>query len=154
MGSPWEFLVFPTIPGISNNAYKQAKFMTRGIWYANVVYMYLKIVFPFSFSVFFSPFPFHFYFFSFLFPLCLFSSFLFFLLFSLSFLSFSFFFYFLSFFCLTYFTLSLPPSLSLSPSTVVCTPLYIGPVGWGCRIHPLYLCRGVRLPQRVSWIWH
>ena len=27
-----------------------------------------------------------------------------------------------------------------------------GPVGWGCRIHWLYLCRGVRPPpQRVSW---
>ena len=28
------------------------------------------------------------------------------------------------------------------------------PVGWGCRIHWLLLCRGVRPPQRVSWIWH
>ena len=25
------------------------------------------------------------------------------------------------------------------------------PVGWGCRIHRLLLCRGVRPPQRVSW---
>ena len=26
------------------------------------------------------------------------------------------------------------------------------PVGWGCRIHRLHLCRGVRPhPQRVSW---
>ena len=24
------------------------------------------------------------------------------------------------------------------------------PVGWGCRIHRLLLCRGVRPPQRVS----
>ena len=31
--------------------------------------------------------------------------------------------------------------------------LYItpGPVGWGCRIHRLHLCRGVRLSQWVSW---
>ena len=28
------------------------------------------------------------------------------------------------------------------------------PVGWGCRIHRLYLYRGVRLPRLVSWIWH
>ena len=29
------------------------------------------------------------------------------------------------------------------------------PVDWGCRIHRLLLCRGVRsLPQWVSWIWH
>ena len=28
-----------------------------------------------------------------------------------------------------------------------------GPVNWSCRIHRLYLCRGVRLHQRVSWIW-
>ena len=27
------------------------------------------------------------------------------------------------------------------------------PVSWGCRIHWLHLCRGVRPPQRVSWIW-
>ena len=27
------------------------------------------------------------------------------------------------------------------------------PVGWGCRIHWLLPCRGVRLPQRVFWIW-
>ena len=25
------------------------------------------------------------------------------------------------------------------------------PVGWGCRIHRLLLCRGVRPPLRVSW---
>ena len=25
---------------------------------------------------------------------------------------------------------------------------------WGCRIHQLLLCRGVRPPQRVSCIWH
>ena len=29
-----------------------------------------------------------------------------------------------------------------------------GPVGWGCRIHWLHLCRGVRLSQQVSWIWY
>ena len=29
------------------------------------------------------------------------------------------------------------------------------PVGWGCRIYRLLLCRGVRPPpQSVSWIWH
>ena len=28
------------------------------------------------------------------------------------------------------------------------------PVSWGCRIHWLLLCRGVRLFQWVSWIWH
>ena len=27
-------------------------------------------------------------------------------------------------------------------------------LGGGCRIHWLHLCRGVRLPKRVSWIWH
>ena len=31
----------------------------------------------------------------------------------------------------------------------------ICPIDWGCRIHRLHLCRGIRpLPQRVSWIWH
>ena len=25
---------------------------------------------------------------------------------------------------------------------------------WSCRIHQLHLCRGVKLPQQVSWIWH
>ena len=29
-----------------------------------------------------------------------------------------------------------------------------GPVGWGYRIHWLHLCRGVRLPQWVSCMWH
>ena len=32
--------------------------------------------------------------------------------------------------------------------------LYNCPVAWGCRIHRLCLCRGVRPPQWVSWIWH
>ena len=27
-------------------------------------------------------------------------------------------------------------------------------IGWGCRINRLLLCRGVKLPQAVSWIWH
>ena len=27
------------------------------------------------------------------------------------------------------------------------------PVGWGCRIHRLHLCRRVRLPHRMSRIW-
>ena len=30
-------------------------------------------------------------------------------------------------------------------------PIYICPVSWGCRIHWLHLCRGVRPPKRVSW---
>ena len=29
-----------------------------------------------------------------------------------------------------------------------------GPVDWGCRVYRLQLNRGIRLPQRVSWIWH
>ena len=33
-------------------------------------------------------------------------------------------------------------------------PKKSGPVGWSCRIHWLHFCRGVRLLQRVSWIWH
>ena len=29
------------------------------------------------------------------------------------------------------------------------------PVSWGCRIHQLHLCRGVKTPaQQASWIWH
>ena len=28
----------------------------------------------------------------------------------------------------------------------------ICPVGWGCRIHRLLLCRGGKTPPRVSWI--
>ena len=29
------------------------------------------------------------------------------------------------------------------------------PVGWGCRINWLHLCRGVNpSPPQVSWIWH
>ena len=37
----------------------------------------------------------------------------------------------------------------------VLTYLAINPVGWGCRIHWLHLCRGVRPPPTslVSWIW-
>ena len=33
-----------------------------------------------------------------------------------------------------------------TPKDVYC------PVGWGCKIHRLHLCRGVRLPQQVSMI--
>ena len=29
-----------------------------------------------------------------------------------------------------------------------------GSVSWGCRIHWLHFSRGVKLLQRVSWIWH
>ena len=60
--------------------------------------------------------------------------------------------------------------------TFIC--MFIHPINWGCRIHRLHLCRGVRLPQRVaqsaraaeytdyiceesktplqlvSWVWH
>ena len=28
------------------------------------------------------------------------------------------------------------------------------PVGWGCRMHGLHLCRGVRPSQQVFWILH
>ena len=28
------------------------------------------------------------------------------------------------------------------------------PVGWGCRMPRLFLCKGVRHPQRVSCIWY
>ena len=27
----------------------------------------------------------------------------------------------------------------------------LGPIGWGCRIHWLHLCRGIRLLHQVSW---
>ena len=39
-------------------------------------------------------------------------------------------------------------------STYLCShPLIVpNPVGWGCRIHRLYLHRGVRLLLSVSWI--
>ena len=46
-------------------------------------------------------------------------------------------------------------SVIVSPCVNVCTyPCTNCPVSWGCRIQRLLLCRGVRLPQRVSWIWH
>ena len=31
---------------------------------------------------------------------------------------------------------------------------FLSLVSWGCRIHRLHLCRGVRYHQRVSWIWY
>ena len=34
------------------------------------------------------------------------------------------------------------------------TEISAGPVDWGWEIHQLHLCRGVKLPQQVSWIWH
>ena len=34
---------------------------------------------------------------------------------------------------------------------IICTHLYCSPVSWGCRTHQLHLCRGVRIPQWVSW---
>ena len=30
-------------------------------------------------------------------------------------------------------------------------PTEDGTIGWGCRIYWLHLCRGVRLPQYMSW---
>ena len=30
--------------------------------------------------------------------------------------------------------------------------VFLATVGWGCRIHRLHLCRGVRLQQQVPWI--
>ena len=38
--------------------------------------------------------------------------------------------------------------------TVICICTYSSPASWGCRIHRLFLCRRVRLPQRESKIWH
>ena len=40
----------------------------------------------------------------------------------------------------------IPVSLNGITKKLIC------PVGWGCRIHRLLLCRGVRPLQRVSWI--
>ena len=37
---------------------------------------------------------------------------------------------------------------------VKCSQYKTCSVSWGCRIYQLHLCRGVRFPQRVSWIWH
>ena len=34
------------------------------------------------------------------------------------------------------------------------TQINLSPVGWGCRLHQLHLCREVRLPQWVPCIWH
>ena len=31
--------------------------------------------------------------------------------------------------------------------------LFNCPVGWGCRIHRIHVCRWVRPHQRVSWIY-
>ena len=38
--------------------------------------------------------------------------------------------------------------------TSFCIPSAMCPAGWGCRIHRLHLCGGVRLHQRFSCIWH
>ena len=53
------------------------------------------------------------------------------------------------------------PSVESVEMIVSCTnfiwasiPSCGGLVTYTCRIHRLYLCRGVRLLQRVSWIWH
>ena len=39
---------------------------------------------------------------------------------------------------------------NLSPISLV----FVGPVGWGSKIQWMDLCKGVRLSQQVSWIWH
>ena len=36
-------------------------------------------------------------------------------------------------------------------TTLISTHFYNCPVSWGCRIHRLLLCRGVRPPQWMSW---
>ena len=33
---------------------------------------------------------------------------------------------------------------------IICTQFYGCPVGWGCRIYRLHLCRGVRLPTTTN----
>ena len=38
-----------------------------------------------------------------------------------------------------------------TPCISMCYTNSFSPVGWGCRIHTLLLCSGVRLPQRVSY---
>ena len=42
----------------------------------------------------------------------------------------------------------------LSPFSINIILLDYCPVGWGYRIHQLFLCRGVRPPKWVTWIWH
>ena len=59
--------------------------------------------------------------------------------------------FFLIFYRLFFFHWSL--SLSFIISFLPFLPLF-GPLSRGCRIHRLYLCRRVRLTQRVSCIWH
>ena len=65
--------------------------------------------------------------------------------------------------------LSIPQSSSITrTSTLVCLVSYnfLGPVSWGCRIHRLHFCRGVRphsneypdmtlnnLMVRFQWCW-
>ena len=41
---------------------------------------------------------------------------------------------------------------TLYPYIIIYTSSYLhGPVGWSGRIHQLNICRGIRLPQEVSW---
>ena len=49
-----------------------------------------------------------------------------------------------------------PLSLSLSLSLSIYLSIYLnsGPVSCCCKIHQLHLCRRVRLPKQVSWIWY
>ena len=45
--------------------------------------------------------------------------------------------------------------LSKSASTYLSVHIHSSacPLDWDCRIHWLHLCRGVRPPQWVSWLW-
>ena len=49
------------------------------------------------------------------------------------------------------FTASVPSLHSFYPQKIL--TVVLSPVGWGYRIHRLHLCRRVRLPQRVSWLY-
>ena len=42
----------------------------------------------------------------------------------------------------------------ISPQILLPTKSCLCRVGWGCRIHRLHLRRRLKLPQRVSYIWH
>ena len=57
--------------------------------------------------------------------------------------------------CCTFICASFKSCMEWNTAQYVRAPTPVCPVGWGCRIHRLLLCRGVRPPpQRVSWIWH
>ena len=42
-------------------------------------------------------------------------------------------------------------SVDISTNLLYVIYHWSGPVGWGCRIHWLHLCKGIRYSQRVSW---